>query len=269
MSQTDRAAVFRNLHQGPEVLVLANAWDGGSARLIASLGAAAIATTSSGVAWAHGYQDGDQLPVEIHAGTVRDIVRAVDVPVTVDAEGGYSDDLTAVGEAVRRLVDAGAVGINLEDGGGTPDLMCAKIEAVKRAAAGAGVDLFVNARTDVYLRQLAPPEERVAAALARGARYVAAGAEGLFVPGATDAEEIRALARGAGAPLNIMARPGLPSLAEMKALGVRRLSAGGAISQALWGRMRVLAAAFLAEGPTDALFQDAMTYPDLNALMAR
>jgi 2-methylisocitrate lyase-like PEP mutase family enzyme len=267
MSQSDQADAFRRLHQGPGLLILANAWDGGSARLIASLGAKAIATTSSGLAWAHGYADGDRLPIEIHAATVRDIVRAVDVPVTVDAEGGYSDDPKMVGEAIRRLVDAGAIGVNLEDGAASPDLFCAKIEAAKAAAASAGIDLFINARTDVYLRQLAPPERRVEEALSRGACYVAAGAEGLFVPGAADAEEIRALAAGAGAALNIMALSGLPSVAELQALGVRRLSAGGAITQAVWGQARALAAAFLADGPSQALFEGAMTYPDLNALM--
>ena len=266
MSQADRATLFHHLHQGPDVLVLANAWDAGSARLIESLGAKAIATTSSGLAWTHGYQDGDQLPIDIHAATVRDIVRAVSLPVTIDAEGGYSDDPKAAGAAVRQLVDAGAIGINLEDGGGSPELMCAKIVAIRAAA---GIDLFINARTDVYLRGLAPPERRVEETLSRAVRYAAAGASGLFVPGATDAEEIRALAAGSSLPLNIMARPGLPSLAEMKALGVRRLSAGGAISQALWGQARILAADFLASGPSDALFAGAMTYPDLNALMAK
>jgi 2-methylisocitrate lyase-like PEP mutase family enzyme len=269
MSQSDQAGAFHRLHQGPDLLILANAWDGGSARLIASLGAKAIATTSSGLAWAHGYADGDQLPIEIHAATVRDIVRAVDLPVTVDAEGGYSDDPKAVGEAIRRLVEAGAVGVNLEDGAASPDIFCAKIEAAKTAAAAAGIDLFVNARTDVYLRRLAPPERRVAEVLARGARYVAAGADGLFAPGAADAEDIRALAAGAGAPLNIMALPGLPSLAQLQALGVRRLSAGGAITQALWGQARALAAGFLTDGPSEALFADAMAYADLNALMTR
>ena len=144
-----QAAAFRALHAGPDPLILANAWDAGSARLIASLGARAIATSSAAVAWSHGYADGHALPIEALAATVREIVRVVDVPVTADAEGGYDDDPRAAAENVGRLIDAGAVGVNLEDQGQAPDLLCAKIEAVRAVADRKGVALFVNARTDV------------------------------------------------------------------------------------------------------------------------
>ncbi|HLN81859.1 MAG TPA: isocitrate lyase/phosphoenolpyruvate mutase family protein, partial [Thermoanaerobaculia bacterium] len=137
----DAARVFRELHQ-EGLLLLANAWDAGSAHLIESLGAKAIATTSAGVARSHGYRDGNLLPVPLLAATVAEIARVVNVPITADVEGGYSDDPIAVGDAVARVIEAGAVGINVEDGGGDPELLCAKIERAKGAGVRLGVDLF-------------------------------------------------------------------------------------------------------------------------------
>src|SRR5262249_2800590 len=154
-------------------------WDAGSARLVESLGARAIATTSAGVAWAHGYPDGDALPIARLLETVRAIARVVRVPLSVDVEGGYADDPS---EHIAALVGAGAVGINIEDGAAPPELLAKKIAQAKSAAARRGVDLFVNARTDVYLRGLVPEAERVRETLARAARYRDAGADGIFVP---------------------------------------------------------------------------------------
>ena len=164
---------FRRLHAPGRVLVLPNAWDAGSARVIESCGAEAIATTSSGVAWALGYPDGDALPPRVLVDAVARIARVLTVPLTVDAEGGYSSDAGAVADTVRALADAGAVGVNLEDGAGSPDLLCAKIAAVKRAVP----HVFVNTRTDVVLRGLVPPERQVAEALDRARRYRDAGCD--------------------------------------------------------------------------------------------
>lgn len=266
-ANADLAKTFHALHRGPELLVLANAWDAGSARLIESLGAKAIATTSAGVAWALGYQDGDAVPVRLLAATVALITRVIRVPLTVDAESGYSPDPATVGETVASLIDAGAVGINIEDGANPPDLLCAKIERAKQAGTRLGVDLFVNARIDVYLRGLAPKEQRVEASLARARRYRDAGADGIFVPGMIDPGEIKTFAGSIDRPFNVMARPGLPPAAELARLGVRRLSAGTGVAQGAWGRAAALARGFLAEGRSEALSEGAMTYPELNALM--
>ncbi|HMA50632.1 MAG TPA: isocitrate lyase/phosphoenolpyruvate mutase family protein, partial [Magnetospirillaceae bacterium] len=179
---SDHAKQFRALHQGPTPLILANAWDAGSARLIESLGAKAIATTSAGVDWTLGYPDGNLLPVAKLAEVVAQMARVIDIPLTVDFEAGYSDDPAAVAENIKPLLDAGAVGINLEDGGDPPALLAAKIERLKQTASARGVDLFINARTDVYLRGLVPEEKRVSESLARAKTYQAAGADGLFVP---------------------------------------------------------------------------------------
>ena len=260
------ARVFRALHQ-EGLLVLPNAWDAGSARLIESLGAKALATTSAGVAWSHGYADGDHLPVALLVATVAVIARAATAPLSVDVEGGYSSEPAAVGETVARVIDAGAVGINLEDGSGDPDSLCAKIERAKRAGVELGVDLFVNARTDVYLRGLAPVGSCLAETLARAERYRAAGADGIFVPGLIDAAEIRAMASGARLPLNVMARPGLPSALELEALGVRRPSAGSSLAEAAISRTASLAAAFLRTGASDTLGEDAWPYVQINGIM--
>jgi len=264
-AQTQRAERFRHLH-ADGLLLLANAWDAGSARLIESLGAAAVATTSAGVAWAHGFADGDHLPVPRLIATVADIARAVRVPLSVDMEGGYSDDPDTVADHVAGVIEVGAVGINLEDGGGAPDALCAKIERIKRAAARLGVALFVNARTDVYLRGLAPEPRRVEETLARAARYREAGADGLFVPGLTDEAQVRAIAAQCGLPLNLLARAALPPAAQLRDWGVRRLSAGSDLAQSAHALTQRLAAGFLDDGDSRPLAAEAMGYGELNAL---
>lgn len=260
------ARLFRGLHE-EGLLVLANAWDAGSARRIESLGAKAVATTSAGVAWSHGYADGDLLPVPLLVATVEEIARVVRVPISVDVEGGYSSDPAAVDDTVSEVIGAGAVGINIEDGVGDADRLCAKIEAARRAGVRLGVELFVNARTDVYLRNLAPVERRVEETVARAERYRAAGADGIFVPGVTDAEEIRAISSAVRLPLNVLARPGLPPASALEALGVRRLSAGSLVAAAAFARIASRAAAFLSTGDSDSLVNDVMPYAEINALM--
>lgn len=260
------ARAFRDLHHSG-LLVLPNAWDAGSARLMQLLGAKAIATTSAGVAWAHGYADGNFLPVPLLLESVRDIARVVSLPLSVDIEGGYAADPAAAAKAVASVVEAGAVGINLEDGSDSSDLLCAKIEAVKKAASHLGVDLFVNARTDVYLRTLVPAEKAVAECVSRAAKYQAAGADGIFVPGVVVADEIRALAAGTALPLNVLARPGLPPASELARLGARRLSAGSGITQAIYGRARSLATEFLKTGASEPLSAGAMPYAEINKLL--
>jgi 2-methylisocitrate lyase-like PEP mutase family enzyme len=267
-ARPDNATTLQRLHQGPDTLLLANAWDAGSARLIESLGAKAVATTSAGVAWSHGYPDGDALPLRLLVSTVAAITRIVRVPLTVDMEGGYGETPAAVGEAVAAVIEAGGVGINIEDGSSPPDLLCAKIAQAKQAGVRLGVDLFVNARTDVYLRGLVPQGSQVEETLARAKRYRDAGASGIFVPGLIDPAEIRKIASAAGLPLNVLAWAGLPAAAELVRLGVRRLSAGSGIAEAAWGRAATLARAFLGDGRSDPLSEGAMAYGEINALVA-
>ena len=261
------AATFRALHAPGRLLILANAWDAGSARLIESLGSAAIATTSAGVAWARGYPDGDTLPVEVLIAAVREIARVVAVPLTADVEGGYADDPETVAATVARVVEAGAAGINIEDGGGAAAVLAAKIAAIRRGAD----DVFINARIDVHLRQVGAPEGRAAEVAARIAVYRDAGADGIFVPGVAEPEAIAAAVAAAGdLPVNVLAMPGLPDGAALRALGVRRLSAGSGIGSAALGTAKSLAAAFLAHGDSAALYAvPKVTYAEMNALMTR
>ncbi len=219
------------------------------------------------MAWAHGYPDGDALPVPLVLATAQAIARVIRVPLTMDIEAGYSDDPEAVGRLAAQLIEAGVVGINLEDGGKSPDLLCAKIARIRRVAGELGVDLFINARTDVYLRGLVPEPERLAEVRARAARYAGAGASGIFVPGLAEPSAIAAIAGAIDRPLNIMAWPGLPSAAELARLGVRRLSAGSAIAQGALTRTKALAAAFLRDGQREAPADGAIAHRDMNALL--
>jgi len=270
MSHPEHAPVFRRLHEPGAFLILPNAWDAGSARVIEDCGAPAIATSSAGLAWAHGYADGHALPPRILAGAIAEIARAIRIPLTADIEGGYSDEVAAVAEVVANVVEAGAVGINIEDGSTPPDLLCAKIEAAKRAAARAGVELFVNARTDVFLRRLAPAGDAVATTVERAARYRDAGADGIFVPYLLAPADIRAIAAAiAPLPLNAMATAKLPPAEELRALGVRRLSAGAAIASRALSRTQALATAFLRDGRSATLFEEPVDHPALNALFNR
>jgi 2-methylisocitrate lyase-like PEP mutase family enzyme len=251
---------FRRLHGPGQLLVLANAWDAGSAGLIQSCGAAAIATSSAAVAWAHGYPDGSALPTRILVAAVLEIARGLSVPLTVDIEDGYSSDPGAVGELAAAIVDAGAVGVNIEDGSASPDLLARKISAAK------AVDLFVNARTDVYLRGFVPPDRAVAETIERARLYRDAGCDGLFVPCLSDPPAIRKIADEIALPLNVMIIPGLPPIAELRALGVRRVSAGAAIAETAYATIRRIAAQLLSEGRYEAMFESAMSYAELNAL---
>lgn len=269
MSQAAKAADFAKLHQGPEVLVLPNAWDAASAAVAADAGAKAIATSSAAVAWAHGQADGDILPVEVTCAMVAEIVRAVDVPVSCDFEGGFTDDLSTLADNITRVIEAGAVGINFEDGARDPDLHARKVAAARAAAEKAGVALYINARTDIYLKGLAQGDAAEAESIRRGRLYVEAGASGVFVPGAVDAELIRRLAAAIPAPLNVIAWPGVPDAKALAGLGARRLSAGTGTFRAAFAALSRATSAFLATGDSAALIAAGEGAPQLQKRFSR
>lgn len=258
-------ARFRHLHQHG-LLRIANAWDAGTARLIESLGAPAVATTSAGLAWSQGYPDGDALPIDALSAAVAAIARVVQVPLTIDVEGGYSDDPVTVAGHVLQLVRAGVAGINLEDGAGDPALLAAKIRHVRAACEANQLDVFINARTDVFLRSLVADDARIDEVLARAAQYRQAGADGLFVPGLVDADGIRHLAAACGMPLNVMLRPQLQALDALQAWGVRRVSTGSALAESMYGQLRAQVDAFLHADRTALPDPQAMGYGAINAL---
>jgi 2-methylisocitrate lyase-like PEP mutase family enzyme len=269
----DRADRFRGLHAGDDVLRLANAWDVPTARLVAAAGATAIATTSAGVAWSLGVPDGDRVEPAIAIDRIREIVAAVDLPVSADIEGGFATTADGVRDTVGRVIDAGAVGINIEDAthGDEAPLrpsgeQADRVAAARAAADAAGVPLFVNARTDTYLLAVGPEAGRLRDTLDRAAAYVEAGADGVFVPGVVDPETIVALAEGIDAPLNILVGPGSPTVDELRDLGVARVSLGSAIVRAAYGLARRGAIELLREGTYTSL-RDELPYPEVNALM--
>jgi 2-methylisocitrate lyase-like PEP mutase family enzyme len=250
---------FRRLHSDG-VLVLPNAWDVASARLVERAGAAAVATTSGAVAWSLGVPDGDRLPLELLAGAVGRVAAAVAVPVTADVESGAPD----VAATVRAVVEAGAVGINIEDAAGP---VAEHVDRIKAARESGGDGLFVNARTDLFLLGIGDPADRLPETIARAAAYREAGADGIFVPGVLDPSVLRTLVAEIALPVNVLAGPGGPSVAELAALGVRRVSVGTGLAEAAYGAAERAATELLSTG-TYAALEDGLAYSDLQALLA-
>lgn len=258
-SQHAKASAFRELHR-EGTLVLPNAWDAGSAAIIAAEGARAIATTSAGVSWALGRSDGQHLSREEMVEVIRRIAATVDAPVTADIEGGYGAGPDAVAATVSEVIEAGAVGINLEDSGapngGLFDAasQADRIRAARAAATEAGLpELFINARTDVYLFGIGEPGGRLDDVLERAAAYADAGADGLFVPGLLELDTLTTLTSKISLPVNAMVWPGAPDVATLRAAGVRRVSLGQGIAQAAYTVTRRAAAEALTTGTYDAL----------------
>ena len=259
---------FRQLHVNSTPLRLPNVWDAGSARLVEAQGAQAIATTSAGFAWALGYPDGRVLPFDEVVDAVRRIVRVLKTPLSVDIENGYSDDPQTVAGNVMRLVELGIAGINIEDGPDAPSLLAAKIDAIRTAVSKAGADLFINARSDVFLASLVDESKQTGESIERGKAYADAGADGLFLPALARPADIEQIAGAIRLPLNVMAVPGLADAATLGQLGVRRLSAGSGISQVVLGEAKRLAQDFLQHGRSDALGDDALPYSEIQNLFA-
>lgn len=232
MQQKERALRLASLHVKGDPLVLHNAWDAGSAKAIAGTGAPVIATSSWAVAAAHGYEDGESIPLSLVEQITARIVAAVDVPVSVDVEGGYSDDPDTCAQNVARLVDRGVVGLNFEDrivsGTGLHAIraQCERITAIRRMADARGIPLFINARTDLFFGTGGTPMEGLAEARERAKAYADAGASGYFVPGLVDLHAIAALCDTIELPVNVMMMPGLPDVRALTDAGVARISHG-------------------------------------------
>ena len=237
-----QAETLHRLHAAGKPLVLVNAWDAVSARLIEEAGASAIATTSAGMAWSLGYADGEQLPAEELLAACARIRRVVRLPLTVDLERGYGRNVNEVVGLVRALLDLGVVGINIEDGREdgqlvSPQGLCDRIAAIRALATERKVRFFVNARTDAYFAQKLDPARRFDEARERARLFASAGADGIFVPGMDQLEEIARFARAIPLPFNVYAGyPGVPKLEALAAAGVRRVSLGCGPLQSALGR---------------------------------
>ena len=270
-TQSEKAEFFRSLHHGPEILVLPNAWDCASARVFELAGFPAIATTSAGVAFSLGYSDGERIPQDLMLAAVRRISGCVAIPVTADLESGYGD----VAKTTAGLIAAGAVGLNLEDmqqesGTLTPiPTQLEKIAMVRRIAAGLGVNVVINARTDVFLAEIGDAETRFERACERLQAYSGAGADCVFLPGVSDENIIRGAVERLKCPLNILAGANSPAIPRLRQLGVARVSVGSGIMRATLGLTRRIAQELKQSGTYTALVDGAMPFAEANALFEK
>ncbi|MGW4485796.1 isocitrate lyase/PEP mutase family protein [Amycolatopsis sp. NPDC004368] len=270
-SLQDKAKKFRSLHAEPMV-VLPNAWDAGSAAVIAHAGAPALATTSGGVSWALGRGDGQGLTRAEMVAAVRLITAAAEIPVSADVEGGYGPEPADVAATVAEVIAAGAVGVNLEDSrAGTlslfsPSVQAARLAAGRAAAVEAGLpDLWINARTDVYLFGIGDPADRFDDVLTRARAYADAGVDSIFVPGLVDLAVLRDLTAASPIPVAVMAGPGAPSVSEFAAVGVRRVTVGTALAQSAYAVALRSTQQLLGDGTYGEL-GSAMDFGTLNGL---
>ena len=269
MGQKEKAELFLRLHHGDDILVLPNAWDAISARMIEVEGFPAAATGSAGVAAVLGYADGERIPRSEMMFMVARMAASVTVPVTADVEAGYGDPVTTV----REVIAAGAVGMNFEDMVAhelipLPEQLD-KIRAIKAVAQDTGIPLVLNARTDIFLAHHGDESTRFDRAVERLNAFHDAGADCLFAPGVTDTATISRLVRAVKGPLNILAGIGTPSVPELKRLGVKRLSLGSGTQRVTLGALRRFVRQLRDEGSLAALASEAMPYAEVQKLLSR
>jgi 2-methylisocitrate lyase-like PEP mutase family enzyme len=274
--QAHKAEQFRQLHHGPRLLLLPNAWDVVSARILQECGHPAIATSSAAVAFSLGYPDGQRISREEMLEVAGRIARAVDVPVTADLEAGYGTTAKDMVETVEAAIEAGVIGMNLEDVTGDEDgswvdlpLQVEKIRAVCDAAKSLGVPFVLNARTDIYLMPIGPEATRFERTVERLRAYRDAGASCLFAPGVYDRETIAKLVKAVEAPLNILASPACPPIAELERIGVARVSAGSGLMRAALGLVRRIGKEMIESRSCETMFAGSIPHAELNRMMMR
>jgi len=265
MERKLKAELLRELHKGPEPLLLANAWDAISARICEAEGFPAVATGSAGCAAVLGYPDGQKIPWAEMLTLVAAMARAVNVPVSADVEAGYGD---AAGTATA-LWNCGVVGMNLEDMADGRLFPLKEAVANVKAIRAAVPEMVINARTELYLAKHGEAATRFERAVERLNAYFEAGADCLFAPGVTDGETIVRLAEAVKGPLNVLATVGTPSIAQLKRMGVRRVSFGSGPSRVALGAYRKLARQIRDTGLFSSLATEAMPYPEVQRLLAR
>ena len=273
LEQQHKAEAFRALHHSADPLLLVNVWDIASACIVEQAGFPALATTSAGIAFAEGYPDGEQIHPDHMFARVAQIAQAVSVPVTADVEAGYGQTPEGAFRTAQSVISGGAVGMNFEDATGDPErpladlsLQVERIRAIREAAAKFDVALVLNARTDVYLLQVGEASGRYDETVRRLSALRDAGADCVFAPGARDAETIGRLVRDLHCPLNILAVPGGPSVSELAALGVKRISLGSGPMRAAMGALRRLAEEVKTTGTWSAM-EGAPSHAEMNELM--
>ena len=272
LALTEKAERFRALHRSPGTFVLPNAWDVPSARIFEEAGFPAVATSSAGAMVSLGYPDGERIPRSEYLAAVHRIAARLTVPLSADIVAGFGRSPEEVADTVRAAVGAGAVGINLEDqdpdGEGILPLdgQLDKLRTVRAVAEELGVPIVVNARTDVLGRGRGEPTERFREAVRRCRAFREAGADCVYPMRLVAREEIARFLEEVPGPVNVMVRPGLPPLADLSRLGVRRVSFGPAASYAAMGLLRRVGREILEEGSFRSLTEGAITFDELNRL---
>ena len=267
--QLKKAEDFAALHHGGRILVLPNPWDVITARVFVKAGFPAVATTSGGVAFAQGYPDGEHISREEMLAVVRRIADGIPVPLSADMEGGYGPTPEDVAITVKGAIEAGAVGVNIEDGAKAGeglvdfDLAVDRIRAASEAAADSGIPAVINARTDGF--HFDSGKDVFDEAVRRANAYREAGAGCLFVPWAQDGELIGALVRQIDGPVNILAAPDTPPVAELQSLGVARVTIGGSLARTTISRVIDAAQELLGPG-TFEFARDVITQGQTHAL---
>lgn len=233
-TQTQRAEIFKNLHKKGDPVVIYNVWDAGSAKAVGSVGAKAIATGGHGVANAFGYEDGEQIPLELALSNAARITASVEQPFSMDIDTGYGESTTELQATIKGVIEAGVIGINIEDKlVGTTTLRATsqqadRIAIIRQVVTDAGIPLFINARTDLFTTTNLKDHnaELVSAAVERAIAYKAAGADGFFAPLLSDIDLIRQLCKASPLPVNILWLDGSPSPQDLATAGVARISYG-------------------------------------------
>jgi 2-methylisocitrate lyase-like PEP mutase family enzyme len=271
--QKEKAELFLKYHHDKEILVLLNSWDIGSSKLIEACGYKAVATTSMGIAASLGYPDGQviQLPEMIEV--ITGIINAVVVPVTVDIEAGYGNNLKEIIDSVKEIIATGIVGINIED---SIDLnpvlideieVCERISAIRALSNSMGFHLVINARTDSFYTSTGSTQEKLSASISRGNKYREAGADCIFVQPVWERETIATLVKEINAPINILANPTIgagvtPSISELQDLGVARVSLGSGLMKATLALIKKVANELSEKGTYNMLLDTLTPLPD-------
>lgn len=269
---TSKAELLRELHHSGWPLVLVNAWDAVSARIVEELGFSAVATTSAGVAWTEGFPDGEKIPRAHMLARVKQIAAAVALPVTADLEGGYGSTVDDAVATARGAIEAGAVGLNFEDAEADraalldAKLQCDRIAAMRNLPSEREVPIVINARTDVYLREIGEDNRwRLEESIRRGNLYLESGADCIFVPGPSDEETISILASHIKGPINVLANAKTPSVERLRELGIARISVGSGGMGYVLARFREAAAKIRDDG-TFHILSHRMPHAEVNSL---
>ena len=271
-TQVAKAEAFRRLHDRKEVLVLPNSWDVPSARVFEDEGFPAVATSSAGMLVSLGYPDGEEIPTADFLAAVKRMAKSLTVPLSVDVVGGFGGSAEGVVRTVRAVIAAGGVGINIEDFKHSAkelfpvEKQVARLRALVRLRGSQKVPFVINARTDAFRFAPGDEEARLEEAIRRAREYRDVGADCIYPMGLTSAESISRFVRALDFPTNVMVRKGLPSVPELKRLGVARVSFGPSASYAAMGLLRRASREVREKGTYEALTEGAITFDELNGL---